>query len=74
MREHHTERTGLIMKCLSAQPKTSFQVSQEIFGYDLPDFDKFLALNETYVHLLELKLQSVIKEDMNGHNLVYRLV
>jgi len=43
-------------------------------AFVLPDFDKFLALNETYVHLLELKLQSVIKEDMNGHNLVYRLV
>jgi glyoxylase-like metal-dependent hydrolase (beta-lactamase superfamily II) len=71
MREHHTERTQLILNCISATPKTTFQVSQEIFGSDLLDFDKFLALNETYVHLLELKLKGAIKEDINGHKLVY---
>ena len=55
-------------------PKTTFQVSQEIFGSDLPDFDKFLALNETYVHLLELKHKGIIKEEQTGDILVYTAV
>jgi hypothetical protein len=56
---------------LSAKPKTTLQVSQDIFGTDLPDFDKFLALNETYVHLLELKHQGIISEEQAGNVLVY---
>lgn len=71
MREHHAGRTQLIKNCLGIKPKTTYQVSQEIFGRDLADFDKFLALNETYVHLLELKLKGAIKEEQAGSNLVY---
>ena len=71
MREHHTKRSRLILNCIIGKQKTTFQVSQEIFGRDLADFDKFLALNETYVHLLELKLKGAIKEEQAGSNLVY---
>ena len=68
---HHEERTQLILNCLNSKPKNTFEVAQEIFGRNLPDFDKFLALNETYVHLLELKLQGIIQEKQAGNNLVY---
>lgn len=71
LRAHHQERTRLIFNCLGARPKTTFQVSQDIFGTDLPDFDKFLALSETYVHLLELKLNGIIEEEQAGDVLVY---
>jgi glyoxylase-like metal-dependent hydrolase (beta-lactamase superfamily II) len=71
MRGHHAERSQLILNFLSTIPKTTRQVSEGIFGSNLPDFDKFLALNETYVHLLELKLKGKIKEEINGDNLVY---
>ena len=71
MREHHAERSQLIMNCLDAKPKTTREVSQKIFGNALPDFDKFLALNETYVHLLELVLKGMITEAPAGNNLVY---
>jgi glyoxylase-like metal-dependent hydrolase (beta-lactamase superfamily II) len=71
MHDHHTERSQLILNCIIGKPKTTFQVSQEIFGRDLADFNKFLALNETYVHLLELKLEGAIKEEQAGSNLVY---
>jgi hypothetical protein len=71
LRAHHKERTQLIVNSLGAQPKTTLQVSQDIFGVDLPDFDKFLALNETYVHLLELKHQGIISEEQAGNVLVY---
>lgn len=73
LRSHHKERTELIIQSLSAQPKTTLRVSQDIFGTDLPDFDKFLAANETYVHLLELKHQGIIKEEETGNVLVYTL-
>lgn len=71
LRAHHKERTRLVIQSLSEQPKTTFQVSQDIFGLDLPDFDKFLALNETYVHLLELKLSGIITEEQTENVLVY---
>ena len=71
LRAHHKERTQRIIDSLGTQPKTTLQVSQDIFGTDLPDFDKFLALNETYVHLLELKLKGIIAEELSGNVLVY---
>jgi glyoxylase-like metal-dependent hydrolase (beta-lactamase superfamily II) len=73
MRNHHAERTQLILNLLGAQPKTTYQVSQEIFGSDLDVFDKFLALNETYVHLLEQKIKGAIKEEQAGNYLVYSI-
>jgi glyoxylase-like metal-dependent hydrolase (beta-lactamase superfamily II) len=73
LRSHHKERTELIIQSLNAQPKTTLQVSSDIFGADLPDFDKFLALNETYVHLLELKHQGIITEEEAGNVFVYAL-
>jgi len=71
LQDHHAGRTQLILNCLGTEPKTTREVSREIFGNDLPDFDKFLALNETYVHLLELKRQNEIREEQKGNNLVY---
>jgi glyoxylase-like metal-dependent hydrolase (beta-lactamase superfamily II) len=71
LRAHHKERTELILNCLNTKPKTTLQVSQDIFGIDLPDFDKFLALNETYVHLVELKLEGLIDEDKTCNVIVY---
>ena len=71
MREHHAQRTQLILNCLGREPKTTFQVSCEIFGRDLSPFDRFLALNETYVHLLELRHKNIIREEQMGDNLVY---
>jgi glyoxylase-like metal-dependent hydrolase (beta-lactamase superfamily II) len=68
---HHAERTQLVLNCLGVTPQTSFQVAQGVFGNDLPDFDKFLALNETYVHLLDLQDKGIIQEEQDGNILVY---
>jgi|WetSurMetagenome_2_1015567.scaffolds.fasta_scaffold113048_2 glyoxylase-like metal-dependent hydrolase (beta-lactamase superfamily II) len=54
IREHHAERTRLVIDALKGRGKTAFDVSSDIFGTTLPEFDQFLALNETYVHLVEL--------------------
>ena len=54
IRGHHAERTQLIVEALQGREKTAFEVSRILFGEDLPEFDQFLALNETYVHIVEL--------------------
>ena len=54
LKEHHQVRKELTLKSVRTGPKTAFQVSQDIFGSTLPEFDQFLALNETLVHLVEL--------------------
>jgi glyoxylase-like metal-dependent hydrolase (beta-lactamase superfamily II) len=61
IKAHHEERKGLILASVSAGPKTAYEVSGEIFGADLPEFDKFLALNETYVHLEQLQMESAVQ-------------
>jgi glyoxylase-like metal-dependent hydrolase (beta-lactamase superfamily II) len=62
IKHHHVQRTNLILQSLRDEAKTTFQVSQDIFEPDLSDFDQFLALNETYVHLLNLLEEQQIAE------------
>ncbi len=67
IREHHAERTQLIVEALQGKEKTAFEVSGIIFGEDLPEFDQFLALNETYVHIVELvDIGAVRANDRDG--------
>lgn len=73
LRIHHAERTQLTLNCLGAVPKTTLQIALEVFGDDLPDFDRLLALNETHVHLLELKHRGIIREKQIGSHLVYSI-
>jgi len=67
IRVHHAERSQLIIEALRGRGKTAFEASGDIFGTDLPEFDQFLALNETYVHIMELMDSgSVIMEERDG--------
>ncbi|MCX5853618.1 MAG: MBL fold metallo-hydrolase [Deltaproteobacteria bacterium] len=69
---HHRERRGLILDSVTAAPKTAYRVSQDIFGEALPEFDQFLAVNETYSHLLELQEEGLVREEQTEHHLLYR--
>jgi glyoxylase-like metal-dependent hydrolase (beta-lactamase superfamily II) len=71
IRAHHAQRKQLIFGYVNGIPKTTYALAHEIFGIDMPDFEKFLALNETHVYLKELKFAGAIKEEMNGNVLVY---
>jgi glyoxylase-like metal-dependent hydrolase (beta-lactamase superfamily II) len=71
IRHHHKKRKKMIFDHLSTEPKTTYAVSHEIFGSELTDFDKFLALNETLIYLKELKFEGAIKENMADNVLVY---
>jgi hypothetical protein len=74
IKEHHAERTQLIVEAIRGEEKTAFEVSGDIFGTDLPEFDQFLALNETYVHLVELMDNGVVMAmEMDGL-VVYHLL
>ena len=72
--EHHYERKGLILASVQGKSKTAYHVSRDIFGNNLPEFDQFLAINETYSHLLELKQEGVVTEERKEHQLLYRSV
>lgn len=70
IKAHHEERKGLALDSVARGPRTTFEVSRDIFGDDLPEFDRFLALNETFVHLIELVHEGVmIEERSKGHAL-----
>jgi len=70
--DHHAERTRLIVEALQGKEKTAFEVSENIFGTDLPDFDQFLALNETYVHLLDLIDNGIVTSEEKGGIVLYQ--
>ena len=61
--DHHRIRKSLTYESVQKGTKTAFVVSQDIFGIDLGEFDQFLALNETYVHLVELIQEGMIREE-----------
>lgn len=74
IREHHAERTQLIVAALQGKEKTAFEVSGVIFGTDLPEFDQFLALNETYVHIVELMDKGLVRADERYGLVLYRTI
>jgi glyoxylase-like metal-dependent hydrolase (beta-lactamase superfamily II) len=71
IRGHHQKRKQILFDHLSAQPKTTYAVSEEMTDSALSDFDKFLALNETVIYLKELKAEGAIKEEMINNVFVY---
>jgi len=71
IRDHHAQRKQLIFGFVNEIPKTTYTLANEIFGSNMPDFEKFLALNETFVYLQELKFEGRIKEKMDGKVLFY---
>ena len=74
MNEHHQERKNLIYDSVKGGLKTTFEVSLDIFGENLPEFDQFLAVNETYVHLIELEAEGLIRQEKTEKHFLYRAV
>ena len=63
IREHHAERKGVALAALARGPRTAAEVSSFIFNLDLSPFDRHLALNETYVHLVELEAEGTVQRE-----------
>jgi glyoxylase-like metal-dependent hydrolase (beta-lactamase superfamily II) len=69
--EHHSERKRLVLDSVKAGTKTTYQVSLDIFGGNLPEFDQFLAVNEAYAHLIELIEEMSINQEKTEKHFVY---
>lgn len=64
IKAHHQERKGLTLASIRKGRKSACEVSVDIFGKDLPEFDQYLALNETYVHIAELVHEGLVREEI----------
>lgn len=74
MREHHRQRSELALSALAEGPGSSFDVSRFIFGRIDSPFDRLLALNEAYVHLIQLEQEArVRRETGDGPTLFMRI-
>jgi len=71
IKEHHVQRKNLALHSLKEDSKTVCEVSRDIFGDDLPDFDRVLALNETYVHLRQLEKEGLIESTRREDKFLY---
>ena len=77
IRTFYELRKQAVLQSLNTQPKTTYAICAEISGAAAArwdDWEKFMALNETYVYLQELKREGVIKETMEGNILVYKAI
>jgi len=65
---HHDERMRLMSEAVTGSPKTAYEVSLEIWGEELPIFEKPLALAETVQHLELLvekgRLQKILRNSI----------
>jgi glyoxylase-like metal-dependent hydrolase (beta-lactamase superfamily II) len=74
IRTHHVLKKQALLKCVSREPRTTFAVCGALIGAAAAgwdDWEKFMALNETYVYLQELKRDGAIQESLNQDTLFY---
>ncbi|PKN04310.1 MAG: hypothetical protein CVU74_07515, partial [Deltaproteobacteria bacterium HGW-Deltaproteobacteria-9] len=77
IRTHHELKKEALRQVLKAEPKTTFGVCSEMIGAasaNWDDWEKFMALNETYVYLQALKRDGAIQETMQNEVLCYSAV
>ncbi len=64
--DHHIQRKDLTLRSVTTNSQLPAEISKKIFGDSLSRFDRGLALNETYVHLLQLEKEGRILRAENG--------
>jgi glyoxylase-like metal-dependent hydrolase (beta-lactamase superfamily II) len=64
---HHDRRLGSILQVIRRQPRTVGEITDEVFGPELFDFQRRLAVGEAIAHLVYLRergeVQEVARED-----------
>ncbi len=76
IRLHHAMKKEAIVSLIGAEPKTTFAVCSELIGQaaaNWDDWEKFMALNETYVYLQALIRDGSINETLLDDILYYFL-
>lgn len=77
IRDHHAMKKDLLLKRIGARPQTTFCICREMIGAAAANWDgweKFMALNETYVYLQQLKREGAVVEGILDKTLVYSAV
>jgi glyoxylase-like metal-dependent hydrolase (beta-lactamase superfamily II) len=67
---HHDRRLGAILQVIRREPKTASDITEEIFGSTLLNFQKRLALGEALAHLAYLRKRGEI-ERLDGPDGTY---
>lgn len=65
---HHDRRLGSILQVIRNEPRTAEEITQEVFGSTLLDFEKRLALGEALAHIAYLRLHGDVEriQDSDG--------
>ncbi len=74
IRTHHALRKEALLKSIGAEPRTTFDICAAVTGpaaANWDDWEKFMALNDAYVYLQELKRDGAICETLEGGVLRY---
>jgi glyoxylase-like metal-dependent hydrolase (beta-lactamase superfamily II) len=72
--EHHIQRKDLTLQSVTRNSQMPADVSKKIFGDSLSGFDRGLALNETYVHLLQLEKEGRIEKSQKNGLVFFRRI
>jgi glyoxylase-like metal-dependent hydrolase (beta-lactamase superfamily II) len=74
IRTQHALKKQALLKNIGVRPKTTYAICREITGAaaeNWDDWERFMALNETYVYLQELKRDAAIEENIIGDVIFY---
>lgn len=69
--EHHRVRKQLVLDAVRKKERSTYLIACDVFENNLTEFDKFLALNETYVHLLELEKEEIISRKSRDNCIIH---
>ncbi len=71
---HHDRRLGAILQVIRHEPKTTNEIVDEIFGSELLNFDRRLALGEALAHLVHLRRNGEIERIEKDGIFLYKKV
>jgi hypothetical protein len=71
VQRHHDRRLGSILQVIRREPMSAERITEEIFGGELLNFQKRLALGEALAHLVYLRRRGEVEriEGPDGHYL-----
>lgn len=74
VQRHHDRRLGSILQVIRREPCTAEKITEEIFGGELLNFQKRLALGEALAHLAYLRKRGEVERVEEEGTFLYRKV
>ena len=72
---HHDRRLGAILQVVRKEPRTASEITEEIFGSTLLNFQRRLALGEALAHLAYLRKRGEVERiEGDGGSFLYKKV